>query len=173
MTAVANSVFTASQFNQFVRDNLNETAPAKATQVSSHFVGNGLNSIIERVAQVANVSTGETTASTSYADLATAGPSVTTDTGTLALVFIRCAMDNTGANNGTFMSWDVSGATSFAASDNQAINTAGLAASSRVRLGSMYLISSLTGGSNTFTAKYKVTAGTGTFLTRQIAVFPL
>ena len=31
MTAVSGSVYTAAQFNTFVRDNLNETAPAKAT----------------------------------------------------------------------------------------------------------------------------------------------
>jgi hypothetical protein len=34
------------------------------------------------------------------------------------------------------------------------------------------MISSLTPGSNTFTMKYRVTAGTGTFLARQIAVIP-
>src|SRR5690606_12967068 len=38
MTAVSGSVFTAAQFNQFVRDNLNETAPARATTAGAHFV---------------------------------------------------------------------------------------------------------------------------------------
>jgi len=173
MTAVANSVFTAAQFNQFVRDNLNETAPAKATQVSSHFVGNGLNSIVERVMQVDNIGTGETTTSTSYTDLATVGPTVTLNTGARAIVLFRAAMDNNSANEACFMGFEVSGASSLAASDTSAINFDGLAASSRNRLGSPYVITSLTAGSNTFTAKYKVTAGTGTFTTRQLAVFPL
>jgi hypothetical protein len=31
----------------------------------------------------------------------------------------------------------------------------------------------LTPGSNTFTAKYRVASGTGTFLSRRIVVFPL
>jgi hypothetical protein len=173
MTAVANSVFTAAQFNQFVRDNLNETAPAKSTQVSSHFVGNGLNSIVERVTQVADVGTGETTTSTSYTDLATVGPTVTLNTGTRAIVLFGCAMDNNTANESGFMGFEVSGASSLPASDTSATNYDGLAANSRVRMGRPYTISSLTAGSNTFTAKYKVTGGTGTFLTRQLAVFPL
>lgn len=172
MTAVANSVYTAAQFNTFVRDNLNETAPGKSTQVSSHFVGNGLNSIVERLAAVDNVGTVETTTSTSYTDLATSGPAITTDTGTSAMVFIRAGMENSGAGNETYMTFEVTGASSFAASDTFAIQIDGLDAGARIRNGAMYMISTLTGGSNTFTAKYKVDAGTGTFRNRQLAVFP-
>lgn len=170
MTAVANSVFTAAQFNQFVRDNLNETAAAKATMVSSIFVGNGLNSIVERLPQVSNVGNSETSASTSYTDLATLGPEVTTTTGTRALVFLHTAMENTAAA-GTFMSFEVSGASSIAAADSAAINISGLAAE-RWRLGAGVMVTTLTAGSNTFTAKYKVTSGTGTWLTRQLSVIP-
>lgn len=173
MTAVAGTVFTAAQFNTHVRDNLNETAPGKATMVSSVFVGNGPNSIVERLPNVDNVGTVETTTSVTYTDLATSGPTVTTNTGSRALIFIRCAMENSGANDSSFMTFEVSGASSFAASDTFAINIDGLAAASRMRIGSMYMISTLTGGSNTFTAKYKVSAGTGTFLSRQLAIFPL
>lgn len=172
MTAVSNTTFTAAQFNTHVRDNLNETAVAKATQISSIFVGNGLNSIVERLPQVDNVAAAETTASTTYTDLATVGPSVTTETGSRAIVFIRAAMDNTLATVGNFMSWDVTGASTLGASENQAVNFAGLPAATRWRLGSHYMISSLTPGVNTFTVKYRVTGGTGTFLTRQIAVIP-
>ena len=88
MTAVANSVFTAAQFNQFVRDNLNETAPAKATTAGSHFAGTGLNSIAERLTDTDLVATSQTTISTSYADLATVGPTVTATTGPYAIVFL-------------------------------------------------------------------------------------
>lgn len=170
MTAVSGSVFTAAQFNTNVRDNLNETATAKATQVSSIFVGNGVNSLVERLPEVDNIGTTETTGSTSYTDLATVGPTVTTTTGTRAMIFIRCGMENTGTG-ASFMTFEVSGATTQAASDTFAININGLAAS-RWRLGSMYMISSLTPGSNTFTAKYKVGSGTGTFLSRQLSVLP-
>ena len=53
MTAVANSTFTAAQFNQYVRDNLNETAPALATAAGSYFAADGINSIAERRAVTA------------------------------------------------------------------------------------------------------------------------
>lgn len=172
MTAIANSVFTAAQFNTFVRDNLNETAPAKSTTTSSHFVGNGVNSIVERVSGVDGVAAAETTLSTSYTDLATVGPTVTQTTGTIAFVFIRCGMENSGANAGSFMSFEVSGASTIAAADTQSINIAGLTAASRFRLGTAYMLNNLTGGVNTFTAKYKVSANTGTFTQRQLSVMP-
>ena len=53
MTAVANTVFTAAQFNQHVRDNLNETAPAKATASGGYFVATGVNAIAQRFADSA------------------------------------------------------------------------------------------------------------------------
>ena len=43
MTAVASSVFTAAQFNTFIRDNLNETSPAKATTAGAYFTVSGTN----------------------------------------------------------------------------------------------------------------------------------
>lgn len=172
MTAVANSVFTAAQFNTFVRDNLNETAPAKSTTTSSHFVGNGVNSIVERISDETSVSAAETTTSTSYTDLATAGPTVTVTTGTTAIVFFRAGMENSGANAGSFMAFEISGATAGAAADVSSINIAGLAAASRARIGTAYMLNSLTAGVNTFTAKYKVSANTGTFTQRQLAVMP-
>lgn len=173
MTAIPNTVFTAAQFNTHVRDNLNETAPAKSTMVSSHFVGNGPNSIIERLLTVDDVGTAESTTSASYTDLATLGPQVTLNTGSRAIVFIRCAMENNTANAGSFMGFEVTGASSLAAADTSAINTAGLTAAARMRIGTAYIISTLTGGSNTFTAKYKVSSGTGIFTQRQMAVFPM
>ena len=54
MTAVANAVFTAAQFNTHVRDNLLETAPAKATTTGGYFVATGTNTIVQRVASVAS-----------------------------------------------------------------------------------------------------------------------
>jgi hypothetical protein len=172
MTAVSGSVFTAAQFNTNIRDNLNETAPAKATQVSSHFVGSGVNSIVERLTDVDFISGLETTTSVAYTDLATVGPTVTATTGTRAMVFIRCASENSGAGNGTFMSFEVTGASAFGASDTFAIEFNGLSAGARERRAGMYMFNNLTPGSNTFTSKYKVSAGTGGWLTRQITVFP-
>lgn len=169
MTAVSNSVFTAAQFNQFVRDNLNETAPAKATTAGSHFAGTGLNSIAERISTAAIVATSQTTTSTSYTDLATVGPAVTVTTGPLAWVHLYNSNVNTTSVS-SLMSFEVSGASSIPAADNTSIGIAGTAGS---REGAGFLLTTLTPGSNTFTCKYRVGSGTGTYADRRIAVLPL
>jgi hypothetical protein len=175
MTAVAGSTFPAASFNQYVRDNLNETAPAKATAAGQFFVSTAANAIAARSCGNATVATSETTTSTSYADLTsgTIGPTVTVTTGTSAWVAIKSAVDNNTINIGTFMSFAVSGASSVAASDANAVNIAGVAAATRSRVGAFFRITGLTAGSNTFQAKYKVaSASTGTFTNRDLAVLP-
>ena len=171
MTAVSNSVFTAAQFNTFVRDTLNETAPAKATTSGAHFAVSGTNEISERISATAGVLTSETTTSTSFADLATPGPEVTVTTGPAALVIVHGAMENTGAGSSR-MGYDVSGASTLAAADNRGIGVYGVAGAGVITSG-VTLHTDLTPGSNTFTAKYRVASGTGTFLSRRIVVFPL
>lgn len=170
MTAVANSVYTAAQFNQFVRDNLNETAPAKAVNSGSYFAVSGTNQISERTADTASVSTSETTTSTSYAALTTAGPAVTVTTGPRAMVFVHGDVSNSGTGSAR-MSYAVSGATAIAASDIKGISHAGVA-SVGVLASSAVLETALTPGSNTFTAQYRVSASTGTFGNRRITVLP-
>ncbi len=171
MTAVSNSVFTAAQFNTFIRDNLNETAPAKATTSGAHFAVSGTNSIAERVSTTANVLVAETTTSTTFADLATVGPAVTVETGPAALVLVHGSVENTGAGSSR-MAYEVSGTSSIAPADNRGIGTFGVAGSGVVASG-VALHTDLTPGSNTFTAKYRVASGTGTFQSRRIVVFPL
>lgn len=177
MTAISNSVFTAAQFNQFVRDNLNETAPAKATTSGSHFVATGVNEIAERRSDGAlDLGSGETT-STSFTDLdapAAVGPSATATTGAGAIVVVHCQLSNSGAGSSR-MGYETSGATSLAAADNRGI---GLFGSSAVTMAAGTTVlhiggTALTPGVNTFTAKYRVSSGTGTFSARRILVFPL
>lgn len=176
MTAVAGSVFTAAQFNQFVRDNLLETAPAKATTAGAHFAADGVNSIAERISATATALASDTTTSTTYTDLSGgAGPSVTVTTGVSALVIVHAQSANSGAGSAR-MGYDVSGATSIAAADNRATGILGVAGAapnaSAIALHNGSLLT-LTPGSNTFTAKYRVSSGTGTFEHRRIIVFPL
>jgi hypothetical protein len=171
MTAVASSVFTAAQFNTFLRDNLNETAPAKATTSGAHFAVSGTNEISQRISTTATVSTQETTTSTTFADIATPGPAVTVTTGPAALVAIHGTMDNTGGGSSR-MSYEVSGASAIAAADNRGVGVYGVAGAGLTASG-VVLHTDLTPGSNTFTAKYRVSSGTGTFLSRRIVVFPL
>lgn len=177
MTAVANSVFTAAQFNQFIRDNLNMTAPALATASGGHFVSTGLNAIAERFSdQGTDLNTGTTT-STTYTDLdspASPGPSVTVDTGASAWVIVHAQVSNSGGGS-TRMAYDVSGASSIAAADNRGMGFSGAAGAILTASGVALHIDTLalTPGSNTFTAKYRVSSGTGTVLSRRISVLPL
>lgn len=116
------------------------------------------------------VDTTQTTTSTSYTDLATAGPAVTATIGSngLALVCIGALMDQSVADFAN-MSFAVSGASTIAAADNNAClqyNTNDRVVSRNI------LLTGLTPGSNTFTMKYKVGSGTGSFTYRTIAVIP-
>ena len=177
MTAVANSVFTAAQFNQFVRDNLNETAPALATAAGGYFVADGVNSIVERrISGAIDIDVGGITTSTTYTNLdapSAVGPSVTLTTGTQALVFIHTQCQNSGAGSAR-ASVDVSGATTIASADNRSIATFGSADNGLGASTWTWYTGglALTPGSNTFTMKYRVSSGTGTFDDRRIAVMP-
>lgn len=173
MTAVANSTFTASQFNQFVRDNLNECAPAKATAAGSYFAANGVNSIVERRGVTAVDLGSGTTTSTTFANLnspASAGPAVTVETGPNALVIVRASIENNGAGSAR-MGYDISGAHTQAAADNRGIH---IFSGANINIGAsdVTLMTTLTPGTSTFTAKYRVSSGTGTFDDRRITVMP-
>lgn len=171
LTAVANTALSAAQWNASVRDNFAETAPGKATTAGYHFVSTGTNAIAERAILGAVVDTSQTTASTTYTDLATIGPTVTITTGTQALVWISCQVGQTTANQ-TCTTYIVTGATTVTASDNVAI-VSDTAAGTSSRFGVCNL-QALTAGSNVFTMQYRVlTAGTGTFLRRRIQVMAL
>lgn len=175
MTAVANTIFTAAQFNTNVRDNLNETAPAKAVNAGGYFVATGVNAIAERTAGHDLINASETTASTSFVDLATPGPAVTKTTGTSAFVAVYGLVSIDTAGVSALMSFAVSGATAVTASDTRAVSfqPGSVAAARSLRASAVTLLDGLTPGSNTFTAKYRVTGGTGTFNNRRLAVYPL
>lgn len=170
MTAVSGSVFTAAQYNTFVRDNLNETAPAKATTAGAHFAVSGTNEIAERISASDAVLISETTDSTTYDDLTTNGPTVSVQTGAFALVIVHGSMENSGAGSAR-MSYEISGATSDAPADNRGVGVFG-SAGVNVTASAVALHTGLTPGTNTFTAKYRVSSGTGTFNARRILVMP-
>lgn len=172
MTALDNTVFTAAQWNAHVRDNLLETMPGKASAANRWFLSTGVNAIAERDPAGQTVATAQTTASTSYAALVTDGPTVTVTTGTTALVLWATVHQNSTTNAATMTSYAVSGATTVAASDSWYLKTDGIVAANNIRAYRAHLHTGLTAGSNTFTMKYKVSAGTGTFADREIYVLP-
>lgn len=170
MTAVANTAFTAAQFNLHVRDNLNETAPAKATTAGRIFVATGANSIAERAIETSIINTQETTTSTTFADLTTAGPAVTLTTGTQAIIVLTANLRTTVTDAIALMAFAISGATTVAATEEDCLCNE----SNEIMQASMVTFPrDLTAGSNTFTAKYRVSAGTGTFLRRRLTVIAL
>lgn len=160
---------------QLVRDNLNETAVAKATTSGSLIVVDALNALVERTPAHGEDFNSETTTSTTYTNLATVGPAVTVTTGSKALVFFTADINNNTVGSSSLMSVAVSGATTQAADDNYSVyaKTATTTGGFTMRASSFRMFTGLTPGSNTFTAKYRVNGGTGTFNERYIFVMPL
>lgn len=158
---------------QLVRDNFAETGPAKVTAAGQILVGTGANAIAARTITSAIVTTQQTTVSTTYADLTTAGPSVTVTTGTAALVWLNAALGNDTAGARSEAAYAVSGATTVAETALNSIFTDAHSISRLIRCGVLVHQSGLTPGSNTFTMRYRVGSNTGIFSTRSITVLPL
>jgi hypothetical protein len=121
----------------------------------------------------ATVAAAESHSNTTYTDLTTAGPAVTLTTGTQALVIITTRVSGSANSDNNYMSFAVSGATTIAASDANAINLGGVAAGVNIRASAASSVT-LTAGSNTFTAKYRsVNGNPTTWSNRQIFVINL
>lgn len=138
-------------------------------------MGNALKSALNAMvngAATAYVATSETTASTSYTDLTTTTDTVTATVGDsgMVLVLLKAQFQNSGANY-CYCSVALSGANTVAASDNYTLLAAPNAVA--VQMGIPIFLTGLTAGSTTFKMKYKVAAGTGTWLHRRITVIPM
>lgn len=152
---VVGEIVTAALLNTHIRDNEIDL-DARTTMTQS------------------TVATSQTTTSTTYTDLATAGPAVTLTVGTQMLVTVGCQATNNTASDGALMSYSMSGAGTVAASDDRAFGIGGFSGSTPNLIGSRtFLVTGLTPGSYTVKAVYKaVTGGTATFLSRQIIAQP-
>lgn len=170
MTAVAGAVFTAAAYNTYVRDNMVETGVAKSTVIGSLIAGTGLNTVEQRTPAWTAATGGSTCTATTYTDLDDAGgPSLTVTSGSVIAVWTFCNQYNT---NGTaaWMSFAISGATTINADDTWGVQMQGTDGD---RNGAGFVFDGLNAGSNTITAKYRVsTAGTGYFSQRRLAVWP-
>lgn len=112
------------------------------------------------------VATSQATTSVTYTDLATVGPAVTIETGDSAEVNIGSWILQSTAGFTAFASFAVSGATTRAASDAEAI---GISNNAIVMAGRTVVVTGLTPGNNTFTMKYRVNGNTGTYQDRSIS----
>jgi hypothetical protein len=149
------------------------TAPAVATTAGRIIVTTGTNSVTERAVTTSTVAAAETTTSTTFTNLTTVGPVVTVTTGTNAVAIISSQVS--GSVTGAFVAAGVavSGATTIAATDADAIMWQP-SGSSGLRVSVVaHFAGTLTAGSNTFTMQYRASAGTGTFTNRRCTVFAL
>jgi hypothetical protein len=87
-----------------------------------------------------------------------------------ALVIVTAAETGSGGSIIVYTSYAVSGASTVAATDGRALQVQG---QNFTRASATSVITGLTPGSNTFTSKYRVSSGTGTFRDRDIVVIPL
>lgn len=171
---VDGTTVTGAQLNLYLRDNMNETAPAKATVSGRLIVTTGANTIAERAVRQTYDAAPGTRTSTSFGALAgaSAGPAVNNIvTGVMALVSVQCQLNNTLDGPSSRMSFDVSGATTSAATDDRGILSQS-AASKDSRFCTLEL-QTLTAGTNSFNSVYKVSSGTGNFSARTIVVIAL
>jgi len=124
----------------------------------------------------ATVATQESTTSSSFTSLTTSGPAVTVTTGTKALVIFGASQRSTISGAQAQMSFEVSGATTRAVQTNEYANTGfgtvtgGINESASAAI----VVTGLTAGSNTFTAKYAAPVSDSvSFQFRKISVVDL
>jgi hypothetical protein len=174
LTAVSSSTLTAAQWNASVRDNMLETPAAKFTGAGQLFVSTAANAGAVRTPVTTTVPTSQTTGSTTYASLTTVGPQLAgVVTGTQAIAIWQAQLGNNTSGQNSFMSVAVSGASTVAADDTYSLRYQAFGANARHRGTCAHMFTGLTPGSSTFTAQYRVDAGTGTFLDRSLIVIPL
>ena len=125
----------------------------------------------------ATVATSQSTTSTSFTDLTTAGPAVTVTTGTKVLVIVTAQVTNAAATPNTLarMDFGITGATTRAATNATAYLVKADTNGDVTGRASTANIVTVTAGSNTFTAKYSTSsAGAAcTFADRSILVINL
>lgn len=120
--------------------------------------------------QRAEVGTSETTTSTAYGNLVTAGPSVTVTVGPSGRVQLNITADiaNNTAGAVSFVSVETTLGTALAGTDSRALVLTTAAANDRLQATRSVVLTGLAAGQTTFRLTYRVTAGTGTFRFRSL-----
>lgn len=170
-TWTTNQTVTAAQLNAQLRDNMLETAPAKAGTSGAYpqiYTVAATNQIEPREVKDNITTNVESTTSTSYDDLGVHGAALTIDTGSFALCFPASRVFNS-AGGVSYASFDITGTTTSPAADGRGIANQG---TDDIRAASVQLMA-CDPGSNTFTMKYRVSSGTGTFSSRRLCVMAL
>lgn len=176
-TFTAGSLLPETDLNTYLQNNMKESFAEKATAAHQYAVVSSANTLVARTIKAGtSVTTAQATSSTTFVDLATVGPTITSlATGTRALVIMTCAANNNTIGEEARMSVAVSGATTLAADNNYCVLSCDGPSASHYVQTSLAVVLVLTAGNNTFTAKYRSsTAGSSaTFANRNLIVMPL
>lgn len=167
------NVLSAADMNTFLRDNMLETMPGKATGQLRHYIADGANRIIERQIVKEYIEVADVTSSTSYGDLGTVGPSITLVASQAVLVFWTMYVENNTAGATNCSSIDVSGATVSGPADSKALMIPIYTADKGRQVGMADIIAGLAPGTHTFKLQYRVDSGTGKFAKRSLIVIAL
>lgn len=180
MTAVALDLFTAAEYNLYVRDNFLESAAAINKDLTDNTGGlfsvEATNRVRQRFPGAASVLSEHriSICDTSWKEVQSFGPMVSVVTGTRALVCISAELMNKNNNAQASASFEVTGCTRIYASDNWRITHDGIDALKWSRSGVWRLVTNLNPGKNTFRMKYRSGAlGPVYFRRREIVVIPL
>jgi hypothetical protein len=119
-----------------------------------------------------SIATAETTTSTTYGNLATAGP----DTGTVVvgpsgrarIVIAGEIENNTAGQSGYISAMVATGPTAVGPADSRSLKFTSAAVGAALQASREVVFSGLTPGAYNFRLQYRVTGGTGTFRSRQI-----
>ena len=120
------------------------------------------------------VSTSQSTTSTSFTDLATS-QALTLTTGTKVLIIMSAEVNVGATTNKARFGFAVSGATTLAASEtNNMVIQGNNSAASNNQVSNSFILTGLTAGSNTFTAKFMSSLGDSvTFAKRFLSVIDM
>ncbi|MFJ9413031.1 hypothetical protein ACIRPT_02555 [Streptomyces sp. NPDC101227] len=184
MTFVDGTALTASQLNTHLRDNLMQTMPALASEASQSFMSNGASSLVPRLSGKGTVLTVESLNESQWSDLATVGPQVTLETGSSVLVFFGAGFSSLTADGAAgYVSVHISPASQDAdgnttgntiePDDSYALIYQGRPSDEFCGTHHVTHFGALSPGQNTFTLKYRSTAGGCSFGRRRISVMPL
>lgn len=127
---------------------------------------NSIAAILQARSGLTSIATNQNTTSTTFVDLATVGPQVTvTSVGTRAVAIWSLTQFTTVGSCASAVA--VSGATTIAAADFPN----GFVGSDGGRNGTGWAYFVINPGVNTYTMKYRVSSGTGSFLDRRLMVW--
>ncbi len=171
MTFVSGSVLTAAQLNAHVRDNMLETAVAKATAAGGYFAATGPNALGER--RVAQRYTGNsgTTSSSTFDDLDDGDDTgVTAVAASGAIVMAGCNILSQATSGVSACGVAMSGPSEVPASDARAVRVNSTGANSGITASQASWVAFA--GSYRLALKYRTTTPSALFSVRRLIVAP-